>query len=407
MSWADKLQNKLIITCGDGKSYTPLWKTNISVTRTWNIAEFNFPEVEGTLIKKSKQMGRKIPLLFYFQGEDHLDQAAEFEESANSSNHWVVNHPFYGLINAHVAELNRDNSGLNTSEFSCTILETIVDENPKTEFEPLDTIQIQKLNLDEAYERDITGTITTPDTIRMTDLNKKNYDLSVRVIKLPTEFETYYNAFNEASTFINTATASPILAMRATIAALNLPAKFTIDVKTRLDLLRQQFALLRQTVANLLNVGSKQTYQIHGGAMVSSMCIAAITPLPGNYTNINSVLNSIDQIVDSFNEYLTDLDTLQDPNGGNPLNYIPSVNTLIDLQSLVSLTVASLFDIALNSKSERSLILEEDSNIIVLTHRLYSLDPSDNNINELISNNGWGLSQSLQIKKNTKVIYYI
>lgn len=406
MSWTEKIKNKLIIICGDGQQFTPLWR-NASVALSWNIAEFNFPEVKGTLIRKSKQMGRKFPLEFYFQGDDHLDQAKAFEESADDKNPWIVNHPFYGIINCHVSELNRNNSALNVSEYTCTILETILDENPKTTFDPLDSIQIQKLNLDDEYERDIIGKVVAIDITTMADQNKKRYDLSVKVIKLPEEFETYYNAFNTANTFINTATASPILAMRATISALNLPAKFVIDVKTRLNLLVDQFNLLRQTVSGLLNVGSKQIYQIHAGALLSSMCVAAATPLSGNYTNTKSVLTAIDSIVNSFNNYILDLDTLSGPNGGNPVNYIPSVQSLIMLSDLIALTVSNLFNIALGAKSERSLILEADTNIILLTHRLYSLDPEDNNINELIENNGWGLYQNLIIRKNTKVIYYI
>jgi hypothetical protein len=406
MSWEEKLKNKFIITCGDGKQFTPLWR-NPSVTLTWNVAEFNFPEVEGTLVKKSKQMGRKFPLEFYFQGEDHLEQAAEFEASANNTNNWTINHPFYGLLNVQVAELNRDNKDFNTSGYTCVAIETIVEDNPRATFEPTDTILLQKENLDVEYEGNVTEKISAQDITRMQDINTKAFDASVPVIELPEEFEEYYNAFNNASTLINTATASPILAMRAAISVLTLPSRFTLDVKTRLNVLLDTFNLLRDTVENLFDVSSKQIYQVQGGALISAMCVAAATPLPGNYTNKKAVLASVDLIVAAFNNYALDLDTLQGPNGGNPQNYIPTFTTLQQLQSLVSLTIANLFDIALDAKSERTLILEEDSNIIVLTHRLYGLDADDNNINELIANNGWGLAQSLQIRKGTKVIYYI
>jgi len=347
-------------------------------------------------------------LEFYFQGEDHLDQAAAFEESADNPNPWIINHPFYGVIYCQVAELNRNNSALNVSEYTGTALETISDDNPKTAFDPLDSIQIQKINIDEETERDIIGKpVVAQDITTMQDQNRKRYDMSVKIITLPTEFESYYNAFNTASTFINTATASPLLAMRATIAALNLPAQFATDVKTRLNLLNDQWNLLRQTISNLLNVGSKTIYQIHGSTLLSSMCIASTSPLAGNYTNTKSVLEVIDVIVNAYNQYIEDLDTLSGPNGGNPVNYITNVQSLTQLSDLISLTVANLFVIALNARSERTLILEADTNLIMLTHRLYSLDPSDENMNELAENNGWGLYHNLIIRKNTKVVYYI
>ncbi len=219
--------------------------------------------------------------------------------------------------------------------------------------------------------------------------------------------EDYFNAFNTANAAINNGTSKPIEAMRATQAVINAPALFEISVNNRLTLLTSQFQLLRNTVPNLINRSSKKIYEVNAGTLISSLCIAAINPLVGDYGNRNAVLFIVEQIITNYNNYLLDLDSLQTDNGGSPTSYIPDAGSLIGLSLLVSNTVSSLFTIALSSKQERSIICEKDTNIIILTHRLYSLDPFDNNINELMLNNNIGLYELTQIKKGREIVYYI
>jgi len=63
MSWEDKITKQLSITTGDGKVYTVIW-VNSSKSIEWHGSEFSFLEVNGTLAKKKKVLGRKFPLEF-------------------------------------------------------------------------------------------------------------------------------------------------------------------------------------------------------------------------------------------------------------------------------------------------------------------------------------------------------
>lgn len=406
MSWIDDIKNKLIITTGDGKSYSPLWK-NASKGIDYNTAEFNFPDLPGSLVKKSEPMGRKFPLELYFSGEDHLTMASAFEKSANDKRPWTIEHPFYGSIIVQVMSLNFDNSELNVSKITGTVIETIVEDNPKTTSDPIDLIKVNKVSLDEKLELALTATPSPTDVNTMSLNNSRAFKLSVPIITVPEEFEEYVNFFNQANSAIISATASPLLAMRTTIAAITYPAKFTATVKSRIDVLTSTFNELRSNIEGITSVPSKQVYQNLAGTAVSSLCLAAATPLLGDYTNRNSVLRVVDELMSIYNQYMEDLDLLQTDNGGNTTSYIPDAAGLISLNSLFNNTISSLFGIALNSKSERTVITEKDTNIILLTHRFYGLDPSDNNIDEMIENNNLGLNQLLQIKKGTKIVYYI
>jgi hypothetical protein len=66
-----------------------------------------------------------------------------------------------------------------------------------------------------------------------------------------------------------------------------------------------------------------------------------------------------------------------------------------------------LYRIAFEAKQEREYILDEDSNIILLTHKFYEMDSEDRNINNFIETNNIGLNEILNIQKGRKIVYYV
>ena len=130
---------------------------------------------------------------------------------------------------------------------------------------------------------------------------------------------------------------------------------------------------------------------------------------PGDedYKTRPEVSGIADTIMDMFSSYISDLDSLQTPNGGKTNSFIPDAYALRDLSQLVNLSISNLFTIALGARQERSLYLEDDTNIVVLTHRVYGLDPGDNNMNELIETNSIGINEIDILKKGRKIVYYV
>lgn len=407
MSWIDKIQNNLIITTADNKQYKPSW-LNAVKTVEYHTAVFEFPNLAGSKVDRRKPIGRKYDLEIYFQGEDHLDQAAEFETSANdNSKPWILEHPFYDRLTVEPTALKFDNSTLNITKITGVLLETITDDNPRTAIQPIDAIRISKINIDETFEQSLTTTPTAADVTSLKETNKKNYKLSVPIIKIPDEFEKLNYAFEQANSFVTTATASPLLAIRYTMRLTSLPGTFNASVKSRISVLGEQYNALRLKIAQITTPSAKQLFQSTGGTILSTMCLAASLPIEGDYLYANNVIDIMDSIVERYGQLLEDVDSLQTDNGGSPNSYIPDASAFTALSSLVNLTVANLFSIALGAKKERVIFTESDTNLILLTHRFYSLDPDDNNIEELMENNNFSLEQILQIKKGTKVVYYI
>lgn len=406
MSWIDKINSDFIITTGDGKDYRPQW-LNASMQMDFNVSEFEFPNLDGTLVNRQRRKGFRYALEIFFQGDDHLDTSEAFRASANDNRVWNITHPFYGTLIVQPLSLFFDNTQYNISKITGMLIETITEDNPKTTVDPVDNITLDKQNNDETFIAAFDVTPSSADINTLSSTNSNIYKRGSKYAVLQQSAEDYFNAFNTANAAINNATAKPLDAMRATQAVINAPALFQISVNNRLILLTSQFALLRGTVSTIIDRSSKKIYEVNAGSLISALCIAAINPIAGDYGNRNAVLFIAQQIIGNYNNYLLDLDTLETENGGSPTSYIPDAGSLIGLSTLVSNTISSLFTIALSSKQERSIICEKDTNIIILTHRLYSLDPFDNNINELILNNNIGLYELTEIKKGREIVYYI
>lgn len=406
MSWLQKIENDLIITTGDGEQYTPSW-LNASFQKDYNIAEFNFPNLSGTLVRRNKPMGRKYQLELYFTGADHLDTVADFSRSADDERPWRLEHPLYGLLIVQPISISVDNSAHNVSRVTIPVIETITEENPKIQTAPVETIAVKKELLDETFAGGVLAEVQPADITDVKEKSARNFNLAVPVFKIPGDLAAFIDIVNKANSAVNNAIAFATAAMRAVNTMISYPARLKQSVKSRVNLLRDQFETLRNNVEGLTGVASKQIYQNQAGTAISSIALAMVLPSDGDYKSSTEALDTIDTLTEVYNTYMADLDFLQSDNGGNPNSFIPDAGGIIALNELVNLTISNLFMVALGAKKERSIILGEDTNIVLLTHRLYSLDPSDANMQELMDTNNIGLSTLLMIKKGTKITYFV
>lgn len=403
MSWLDLVQNSLVIATGDGQSYTPNW-LNAKKVQEYNLSEFEFPNTPGTLVKRNQPLGVKYALEIYFQGDDHLDVAKAFHKSANDPRPWTIQHPFYGLIKVQPVALEFDNSEFNITKITGPVIETITEDTPITSIQAIDAIAIQKIAVDTSMQ-DIIIRPKSADITTLSTNNSKNFKLGVPIIKIPSEFEDYNHAFNVANAAVSTAIADASLAMQLTIAFINKPALFSVSLQTRINTLAAQFANMRQGINALTDPNSKYIYEVTGGSVIGAMCMAS-TIVDSDMSSAD-VLSIMTQITDAYNTLLDDLDSLMTLNGGSLDSFIGDSDAILGLNDLVNLAVSNLFDIALTSKQQRSILTDRDTNVILLTHELYGLDDQDANIEELMTENNIGLSELLQIKKGRKIVYYI
>jgi hypothetical protein len=408
MSWIENANSEYIIITGDSKQYRPLWRlANKSVE--YNVTEFEFSEVAGTLVDRRLPKGRKIPLDIYFQGDDCIEVGNAFEESAKDSRAWTLIHPYFGTLIVQPISLNFDFSTYNVCSISGDLIETITDDNPKSNINQIDTILEQKELTDEAFNQSLSTEITDINSPEKNTLKfnlQKNYTEGLKIVSLE-ESETYFNSFKTAQSAVDTLTIEPLQSLRSISSFINAPINFSNNVQSRVDMYKSQFDILNATLSTITTPLKKRIFENQLSGLVSSICVASITNRSNSYQSRLQVIQVINFILTMYNGLIISLDTLQTLRGDNKDSYIPDANSLINLSQLVNFTISNLFIIALSSKQERSILLENDSNAILLTHRFYGLDNEDLNLIYFMETNNIGINELLNIGKGRRLVYYI
>lgn len=404
MSWIERIEKDMIITLGDGREFRPKW-LNASKSLEFNISEFEFPDVPGTLVKRAQPKGRKYNLNIFFQGEDHLDTTAAFEQSSYDPRPWQISHPFYGRLTVQPVTITIDNTQYNVSEIIIEIIETITEDNPKTTINPPDEIARKKLALDENIGESFSTDIqpTAIGISAMQSVNKSLFESSR--YKIDTGIDEYFNKFNEANTFILTATEGALSAMSSLQAVINAPGLLINSLKDRINTFSEQ----ADKLLKLINPSSRETSRIYeslGATNLSGMLQASLSE-PSVLSTRNEVLSTVEEVLSKYNEFIENLDDLQSDDNGSVESFIPDVQIQMALNNMVVFTVSELFKIALNSRQERKVFVEEDTNLVLLTHRFYGLKADDSTIEEMMTINNIGLSEILQINKGREIVYYV
>lgn len=406
MSWIEQITTDFIITCGDGKQYRPAW-LNAYKAKEYNVAEFTFPEIEGSLVKRGRAKGRKYNLELYFQGENHLDASNDFEVSADDPRPWVVIHPFYGRITVQPLSITFDNSRYNTTQIRADVIETITEDNPKGTTNPVDQVLSYKEGLDETAIASLNDDIelNTANSNVIAVNNELIYNEARKSIDIDIDFQEYSNLFNEAQSKLLDTSSDPLSTLRSVQALINKPGQFSTAVQNRIESIVNQLSLLKNSLGIDSTRDQKKIYECNASGLVSSMISTSVTD--AEYPDRTAIIDTIEIILSSYDNYLSTLDSVQTDDNGTIDSFIPDPDIQIQLNSLVILGVITLFGFIAESRQERRIFIEQDSNIIILIHRFYGLDIEDERINEFIRVNNITLNEYLQIKKGREIIYFV
>lgn len=409
MSWLEKIETDMVITCGDGAEYRPDW-VNANMTVEYNIAEFEFKEVVGTLVRRGTPRGARYGIEIFFQGEEHLDVAEDFRNSAADPQPWKIYHPYYKGILVQPIGLTFDNSVENVTRITGIIVETITTDGLKPQVSAPDKIAEDKITTDVLLTESYVEQVPAPAAADRISLQQNIDNLYASVsgfIQTNTDISAFRNAYNQANSTLNTAVFDTQSLLNQVQALANLPAEFEDTLINRMNMLGYQIAQINNTVANILTKSGKVLYEHNMGTLLGAMVQAAVTGYGSYYNTRNGVLTIIDIIYANYERYIANLDTLQSLNGATLLSYIPNAKALNALSRLVGLGVTALLQIAGNARQERTVYLEEDSNCFLLANRFYGLKKDDSTIDFFRDSNDIKLSNNLIIPKGTMLKYYV
>ena len=402
MSWVDRLSDiEFTITCGDGKVFKPLWKSG-EKSKEFNTTKYDFINVEGSFIDRKQAQSNTYPLVFWFQGSDNIDQAEAFEQSANDSRYWTIEHPFYGTIKGQPKNLKRSDTAYNVTEVMVDFWESIIDDLPKSSVSARDSIS-SKVDSINALGLNLITNKSKP-TSKSISLLRENLLLTPSKFKPDSDsFNDYQGIIAKASTTVISIVSDTLTSFSDLQSVINAPAEFTTSVAQRIQGFVDVYDIIKVSIPSIF---SKYNFESQSASMLAGACLAAINPIETDYVTRDQV-DSINQLITkTYSNYLEFLDAITVDIYNVDEAYSPDVAIQSALNDLINFTSKALFDISFDAKQERIVELTSDTNLIVLTHKYFGLDADDKNILAFKETNNIKNNELFKIPKGRVIKYY-
>ena len=302
-----------------------------------------------------------------------------------------------------------DSTGINITRVTGEFIETILDTFPQVSLNPKEFINIKASSTIEKSNVNTSNKLEVDSKLKklLNKLTNLIYDANNTITNIQEEAGEYMNIFNNALAQIETIQSNLDSAIRTISNVVYYPSRFVASLKLKLEGFQESFNKLEEIFKQPINTNNKNTYEFFGTAIISSAVSTIAVSEESDFETTKDVINTIDIILTLQNSFITKLDDLQNDTIGDEDAYIPDYDSLNEMNILVNFAIANLLDIATKSKQERTFYLEEDSNALLLTHRLYGLDEDDENLVKFMNQNNIILNEIIQIKKGRKIVYFV
>lgn len=403
MDWVERINLiKFSIKTGDGKVFFPLQKGGES-EREYNTSSFEFISVFGTLVDRKKPKSRVLPLVFYFQGADNIDQANAFEYSADDPRPWQIVHPFYGTIQGQPISLKRDDKDLNITEITVPFWESIDADYPVSNFAIKDnTRDRHNVVYFAASQSYVTNTKLASIDIAKNTSSLLDMAGEMKNLQDDNTYSTFQNVLNTGLKAIDKLLDNPLDAIQSIQNFLDLPATYERAIEGRIAAYESIYRRLKDSIKTLAD---KKYFESIGGSLIASMCETSVNPQTGDYTLVSDVEGVTAKILIIYDDYIETLDdsmvSVYDVN--NTYNADGSVQ--LALNSLINFTIANLYQMSFQTKRERIIYTNKKTNSILLVHRYIGMDENDENLSNFLQANNIKLLELFSLGKGREIKY--
>ncbi|MBB6236483.1 hypothetical protein HDC90_001095 [Pedobacter sp. AK013] len=408
MGWKDRLENtEFTITTGDGKVYKPLYQHG-EVNVDYNVSVFDFISLKGSFIDRKEVKARSFPLIFWFQGDDNIDQAETFSASANDPRAWTVRHPLYGDITGQPLSLKKSDVNLNVTEINVDFWETITTDTLKKMPSVSSNVLKVKYKLAQISAVDYASKVNLKAAdVSMVKENATKLDLKIGSIITSDAYADYQLKKNAMFADIDKMAENPSAAIQSINDVISVPAELSVGISSRVNLLKSLFEDAKTIFSAKNSRNNKAYFEATGAAVLSAFALALVSPIAGDYVTRKQVLYASDSLTSMYNNYVSVIDAAYIDNTDVSNSYSASAQTQINVNDLVFTTVANLGQIAFSAKQERTVYLESDSNLIVQTHKYMGLDSEDKNIETFRTINAIKNKSLFLLKKGRAITYLV
>jgi hypothetical protein len=405
MSWQNKLENiQFTIKTGDGKEWFPLWKSG-EKSKEFNTSIYDFIDVPKSLVERKQPKSSKYPLTFWFDGENHVDTAEEFERSAEDKRYWTITHPYYGTIKGQPLSISRNDNNLNITEISVDFWESIVFDYPKSNLSIQDNTLVKKNEILNSSATSYSGR-KVQEVADIQKIKESNLQIAKSFDNLQTNetFSDFLNALSQAQKASDKLLNDSFDAIFKSEQLLNLPSTYEKKV---IDKINGYISAYNGIKRVLNSVSDKLFFESIGASVLSCYCNASVNYQFGvDYTVATEVEQVASNLIQVYEDYLQTLDSASTSNYEIETNYQPNATVQTQLNDLVLFTLANLYNLAFEAQQERIVYTTKETNIVLLTHRYLGL-ASDENIETFRQINNIKLKELFRIKKERKIKYYV
>ena len=398
MSWKDRLSDiEFTIKTGDGKLFKPLWKGGEKTTE-FNFSKFEFINVDGSLIDKRKPKAASIPLVFWFQGDDNIEQTEAFETSAKDTRFATVTHPFYGTLKGQIVKIHRNDNNYGITEVTVDFWESITNDYPNTEISLTDNVRERVTALDKLTASNYAST-TIPITSDISLIKSVNSIVASRLKPDAANYTKYINTVNKALKSANNLISDTEDSIEDSQKVLSTAYDFVDEVIDKVNNYIEAYNEIKDKV-------DKALLEVLGSTVITSICNCVVNPIDTDYTTKAEVEAVSNLLTETYANYLETLDAQTVGIYDIDNAWVPDVDVQSDLLDLVAMVTNQLYIMSFDAKQERSIELEKNSNLILLTHRFMGL-ASDENLSEFREINGIYNDEVWQIKKGRIIKWFV
>lgn len=410
MSWKDKLENnKFAIQTGDSKVFYPLWK-NAAKVKEFNITAFDFIDVEGTYVDRRKPKSAKYDILIYFQGDNCMNEADDFEKSADDSRYWVINHPIYGTLKGQPISISRNDSTINIVELSIEFWDSIINQYVEERTSIKDEISDKKDQMEIASANNF-DLKTNPTPANQNKVREfiKSMDSEYKKFLDDSNYNDYQKTLSQCRDSVDNIiidSRTLILDVSRTIDSIkDMP---NVNVFQKIGAISNLFnQLLREFSFESITDFNRYYFESAGASLISTMCLVGLNPNKNDFISRSDVQKILSVLDSSYLQYIEKLNLFELGKNNRNNNYDSNFAVQSNLNLITKKTLYDLFAISFSFKQERVVELGADSNLILLTHKYMGLDSKDENLELFRQINSIRNESLFIVKKGAKIKYLV
>lgn len=407
MSWKDRIYNsKFSIKCGDGKTYYPLWIRG-EKGKDFNVKAYDFITVDGSFVERRKPKSNKFPFTFYFQGDTNIDQANDFEVSANDSRPWEVNHPFYGVIFGQPTNIKRNDNSYNVTQITVDFWESVSADFPNTNSAVNDRVTAKKSNVLHAARINFVAN-ANPKTSDIEGI--KDSVVQTRSAFLPLLDDTdnnkvnFENVYSSSLNAVDTLVNNSKQVITKSQQLYNLPSGYTKPLISKLKAFEMAFEHLKGFDKKPLG---KLFFESQGATAIANMSEMSVYPLSTDYITRDDVQAVSQTLLKIYNDYLSIVDQNQVHIYDIENTYSPNADLQRALYEIITDAIGDLFTLAFAAKQQRITYTTKNTNLFLITHQYFGLDPEDVNLEKCRKINNIKNDELFRISKGREIKYFV